>query len=791
MRPYLAIIKDSFRAAWASKVLYVLLALITLLLLAIAPLHYRQTIRWKLIASDHIEHFGSIGQRLIDNAANEDRRQLKRIWNAFPAGFRDDLIQTLEKQNRPNTPPTKRSLEIFRELIGELNNIIAQPDFFQTADLTSFELDTNMTESLQSDGQTREQLNLKRRANRAIIAQIFSPFIQLGDTTTLSAYYGPWPLDFLDAFAASETQFASGVAAYIPSILDKFVLSIGLAIAIVVTASIIPETFEPGSLNLLLSKPISRSGLFVAKFIGGCVFISICATYLFSGVWLWLGLALGIWEHAILLSILLYIIVFGIYFSVSALVGLIYRSTILAIMVTLFFWVACFLVGTSHGFLDTHLQNSRIVKLNQSNGTVLSLDRMSQLAYWDNASALWVAPYSPEDASSDRSTLTAASWMGDLEEFPLPLGPLRNPVDRRWVAGRTSMSNMFTFGQQELLTSAPGGGPLLPRGNFPRGTIDFLQGTNALIAITGEGNFFRFSNPTATPSTEKQQTAPKSSSDTASPPNGSTTNKHFISVGPDRPAIVANRGACAINSQNDQIAIYGNRVISVYRLRPEGYAFDRSIEVETDAPDSMSALLAYQGDTLLLALGNGQLISLDGKTMQERFGYRPQRHHATEDLIASPDGRWFFVTYRDGSAWVLDQQNPATMTVAPFSGQGSISAIGFSDTNEVLVADRVNQVTRYQLPDFSPTQSFRPQDGTLEHIYYWVIRPLYSIWPKPGEFYKVVEFMANGGPTDAPNEIDLRLRPRYRNPWAPLTSGLAFMAAMVGLSCVYFWRKDY
>ena len=38
MRPYLAIIKDSFREAFASKVLWVLLALITLLLIALAPL---------------------------------------------------------------------------------------------------------------------------------------------------------------------------------------------------------------------------------------------------------------------------------------------------------------------------------------------------------------------------------------------------------------------------------------------------------------------------------------------------------------------------------------------------------------------------------------------------------------------------------------------------------------------------------------------------------------------------------------------------------------------------------
>ena len=102
-------------------------------------------------------------------------------------------------------------------------------------------------------------------------------------------------------------------------------MSIGLLIAILVTANMVPETFEPGSLNLLLSKPISRWGLYTAKFVGGCVFIALCAGYLFLGVWVWLGLAMEVWDRAILLSIPLYVIVFAIYFSVSAFVGLLWR----------------------------------------------------------------------------------------------------------------------------------------------------------------------------------------------------------------------------------------------------------------------------------------------------------------------------------------------------------------------------------------------------------------------------------------------------------------------------------
>ena len=774
MRPYFAIIKDSFRAAWASKVLYVLLGLITLLLLALAPLHYQESLDWKLTSADYIREFGSISERLFENRNSSEQPLIGKIWQAFPKGLRADITSTFEQPSNKRNNPNKRNMDLFYELIGELNNVIKEPDFFADADLSQLDID----QEIKSDHLNDDSIESQRRLNRLIVAQIFSPYIDAGDTSSMTAYYGPWRLGFLDSLGASKGQFTSGIAAYIPGILDKFVLSIGLAIAIVVTASIIPETFEPGSLNLLLSKPVSRWGLYLAKFIGGCVFIAICATYLFTGIWLWLGLALGVWEIAILLSILLYIIVFGIYFSVSAFIGLVFRSTILAIMVTLMFWSACFLVGTSYGFLDTKLQNARIVRLAESENTIVALDRMSQLTYWQPRTKQWVSPYSKLEGQKDRRSVGAVSWLGDLEEFPLPFGPLVNPDDQRLVAGRTSMSNLLTFGQQELLASSPGGGMMQPKGNFPRGTIDFLQGAEDLIAVTGEGNFFRFGRK------NKNDTGNKA-------PKTKPSNKLFVQLGPDKPTPVASRGICAINQQTHEIAIYGNRVVSVYRRTDQGYLFDRSIEVETDAPDSMSALLAFEGDTIMLALGNGQIITLRGDTLEELFGYRPDIHHAIENVAATEDGRWFFVLYRNGTVRMLDTQTPDAMALAPFSGQGNISAVCVSNTGELLVADRGNRVTRYGAETFEALKTVRPEDGTIEQIYYWGIQPLYSIWPKPGEFYKVVAWLAHGDGGAPVNEIDLRLKPKYRSPWAPLTSGLAFMAVMLGMSCLYFWRKDY
>ena len=52
----------------------------------------------------------------------------------------------------------------------------------------------------------------------------------------------------------------------------------GMIAAILVTSTVIPQMFEPGSITLLLSKPVSRSLLFSAKFLGACAFVFLNVT---------------------------------------------------------------------------------------------------------------------------------------------------------------------------------------------------------------------------------------------------------------------------------------------------------------------------------------------------------------------------------------------------------------------------------------------------------------------------------------------------------------------------------
>lgn len=126
-------------------------------------------------------------------------------------------------------------------------------------------------------------------------------------------------------------------------------------VALVVTSPIIPETYKSGSVELLLSKPVSRPLLFLAKFTGACSFVFLNIVYLLVGIWLIVGLRLELWDARLLLAIPVFLFYFVIFYCVSALSGLIWRNAIVSLALTMIFWGACIFVAQSKHVMETVL----------------------------------------------------------------------------------------------------------------------------------------------------------------------------------------------------------------------------------------------------------------------------------------------------------------------------------------------------------------------------------------------------------------------------------------------------
>lgn len=191
----------------------------------------------------------------------------------------------------------------------------------------------------------------------------------------------------------------------------------------------------------------------------------------------------------------------------------------------------------------------------------------------------------------------------------------------------------------------------------------------------------------------------------------------------------------------------------------------------------------------MLALGNGQLILLDPTTLDKTKELIPEARVAIESVQGSPDGSQFALLYKDETLRLLDTKS-GSVSRPSIRGQGTVSAVSF-DADKLLVADREDRVTQYSLDGLSSLESYSPAGTWMQNIWRYGVQPLYYVFPKPGEFYKVVAHLSSASDAQQNRDVDLTFQEVRPNPWSPLINGSVFMALMLGISCLTFARTDY
>lgn len=199
-------------------------------------------------------------------------------------------------------------------------------------------------------------------------AIILDTFRELMHRKTLPIFFGIITLTHLFFLLALHTDIAEGSIASLKVLgmqgrtsgsipVDRFVSGVQVSIAFVLypvgillavfsTASLVPSMLEKGSIDLLLSKPVSRAVLFASRVLGAFLVASAHLLYLALGIGIILGAKTGIWNGGFLLSGLMVSLYFGALLGFLALVGVRLRSTSAGVMIT----ALIFLVSlVSHG----------------------------------------------------------------------------------------------------------------------------------------------------------------------------------------------------------------------------------------------------------------------------------------------------------------------------------------------------------------------------------------------------------------------------------------------------------
>jgi ABC-type transport system involved in multi-copper enzyme maturation permease subunit len=117
------------------------------------------------------------------------------------------------------------------------------------------------------------------------------------------------------------------------SVIAMILYFAGMALSVFASAGLVAAVFEPGRIELLLSKPVSRTHLLLGRYLGNVLVVAANIIYLVAGSWIVFGVKTGVWGSGFLISSLCTIFIFSVLLAVLVLVGVLWDSSAVAIMV--------------------------------------------------------------------------------------------------------------------------------------------------------------------------------------------------------------------------------------------------------------------------------------------------------------------------------------------------------------------------------------------------------------------------------------------------------------------------
>lgn len=797
MLPYWAIIKDSFREALYSYVLWALIIVLSSLLIFLMPFGYSEQLTGDLPWSD-VAEWRLMLAALKEGSQAAEPSPSKQVWSRLDKRLRDQIdklwvdLKKLEATAEKNIKPAEqarlneRVRSILTALQLELDRALGDKQFYDKAAWSGVELSDEAQALVDEDVKKLSDTRLRRR-NRLLLEAAYPVLVQKSASVSVApTYMGrriphiPW-LPFVGYIGAPPSSTKEAVVdwyrSYISFMMNWPVTMLLVMVGIVATSAIMPRMLEPGSISLLLSKPVTRSGLYIAKFFGGCALMALSATYIVIGIWLIAGIRVGIWDPKVFLCIPLFTFAFAVYFAVSAYVGLWSRSAIVAVLSVIVFWALIWTIGVAKvKFEDELLDRFRLVQVIDAGDAILAVDELDTTYFWD------------EDAHEWKETFKRPMMFG-LDELKNPL--VYDEKNKQLLSTAMSFDRGPTLAvgrDADVWVRKNGIATVVP-------LVDLLvEPDGQVLGVTRLG-FVRL-----TGSALSDDKPIETTQDVAA----------LESAGPDIPLVVDGPMAAAINGDNGQVAVYTGGVLAVYKRDAAG-KFKRIAKRELPGSEQKAATLGFGGRVLIVGREDGKLLVLDPKTLRETKTITLEGDTPARFIAAAPGGNWFAVLFQNRRLWLFDAENQKFHEANLWS-QGDISAITFTSADTLLVVDKIARVRELELPSLKVVRTFAPNEppqlgegwkwmGTnisYLTVHRYLITPFYFLLPKPGELGRTLNYFVTGkatlvsGESEAKTDRDISTdRHLQRNPWTPVWSCGIFIAVMLALGCWMIEKREF
>jgi hypothetical protein len=818
MRPYLAVIIDSFRSAFASRVLWVALAAIYFFLIALAPIGYKEvfttTFRWpdfangtrmKAMLAKGINELDGVAQDADETVVRETPQG--RIARSLP----DELQRNLQRVAEGHE--VRIRLDVFAD---GLNELYASDDWYDARvwESTPRLRELRELESL-PPGELTEELR-QRRARLRIEAALPGVFESRGSRSIALTYAG---IAFPTIFQVEKAQFQLLLNHFALRMIIDWVLGFAMIfLGILVTAAIIPDMLQPGTLHLLLSKPVSRSLLFLAKFLGGCAFVFVCVSQLIIGLWLISGLRLDVWNARLLWCIPVCVFLFAVFYSVSAVAGLRWRSPILAIGLANLFGAGCLVIGLAGSISDSFItERDRISGLAVSGDAIVAATRGGNLRRYDDATRQWVSLFPDDGSSRDRIIPPVTLADGRI-------------VTARVRGGRL---NVFGSGATPLLLLEPSTSrPPQPSIELPAGTAElFALADGALLAansgelMIAEAKTIRHDEPEEP--AEPEDTAQEVATAPASPqaafsagPFGAWLPKlikmmggpsdGFSSILPERVSLVA-PSSVVLGASGSEVLVYSGGKILRLR-RPEATGGEEAaagwiVDAQTETVTSNEPVwLGVIGDVIVLLRGGEEPLFFDATLQPLELEGSAISQLANLSILSAVSchgaGAVAIVTGQ-GQVWQLQIDAQRQVFASRLGRTREVETLHWDEASERLwIAHHVDRVSAWELAKESEggpklgnrhVITYRPAVGGWRLVDRYLITPLRFITPQTGEVGETIASIVSGENALQVPFVAAGVEPvihRY-NVWRPVLTCGGFILVMLTVGCVYFSRTDF
>jgi hypothetical protein len=542
----------------------------------------------------------------------------------------------------------------------------------------------------------------------------------------------------------------------------------GVFVAVLVTASMIPNAFEAGSVDLLLSKPIYRSALFLAKFLGGCAFIAINAAYFIVGLWLILGLRIGLWNERLLLAIPLYLFLFAIYYGVSSLAGLIWRNAIVSVVLAIVFWFVCFSLGTAVGFIEQlSLNPRRLVRIVPAGETLIAVNQ-TDVFQWDDRERDWQRVFAGQGGGN--LAFVFASRL---------VGPVYDSSGERVLAFRSTIPGFTPFGSvNRLLIGSRADDWRRSEGvTVPDGAGGLFVTGKDDVRVAASSGIYRLQGDIAA----RQQDINVFGVHIPLPQAGG----RFVHIGPK--VQLRSMESAAMDPVSGDVALFdGTRLVlcspdenGTYHETGEA-KFERKVRGE----------VALGGGKVYLALAGGE-VRRYGEKLEPLDPLQTGVNSTPESFAISDDGKYLAIVFRDAQLWLYNARDSRQVPLA-IVGQGDLTAAAIAG-EKLYAADRLTRVTEYDLAKLDVVKQWQGPMPLVEKIYRYALHPLFTVFPKPGELNQTVNYVLTSQDTKVAGLRfdDSSSPPAKVDVWGPVWSNLVFLVVILTLSCIYIARKDF